>query len=466
MPAILTDQLRRQVLNDLLDDIKTGTEGYYIAIGRSDIWGEEDITPIPTQSAQQVIDAQSSFQSMIKVSSESMVIPRYNWSANTLYSGYDNNAEGYPSNSYYVLTADQNVYICIRPAITADGVKVVSTVQPTGTSLNPFQTGDGYVWKFCYEVGAANASDFLAANFIPVAYIDSADGNDIQSVQDQAAIHAAAVPGQINQIILQDGGTGYSSTPTITIKGDGINASATATVVNGSIKKIEIDDSAGGGFGIGGNMGSGYTRASVSITGGGVDDLADNAAKATASISPRNGFGYDPTEDLKAAALMYTAKPDGIEEGAGGEDTFIIGNDFRQVSLVKGPQTTGGSPVPYTARTGMCLQKMTFASPPSPIFSLDGIIEGDTSGARAIIDRLDTSELYFHQNEVTGYGTFIANEAITEISSGNGSGTTDSVPVEDTDIDPYSGEVIFIDNRAGIMRSVEQTEDIKIIVKV
>lgn len=53
-------------------------------------------------------------------------------------------------------------------------------------------------------------------------------------------------------------GSGYTSTPTVTIAGDGTGATASALIVNGSLSKIQID-----------NPGSGYTTASITITGGG-----------------------------------------------------------------------------------------------------------------------------------------------------------------------------------------------------
>jgi len=62
----------------------------------------------------------------------------------------------------------------------------------------------------------------------------------------------------IDSIDIVTAGSGYTTTPTVTIEGDGTGASARALIVNGSLKRVEIV-----------NAGTGYTSASVTISGGG-----------------------------------------------------------------------------------------------------------------------------------------------------------------------------------------------------
>ena len=57
---------------------------------------------------------------------------------------------------------------------------------------------------------------------------------------------------------LQNGGSGFTSTPSVNITGDGTNAAATAVVIGNTISTIVMT-----------NPGSGYTYANVSISGGG-----------------------------------------------------------------------------------------------------------------------------------------------------------------------------------------------------
>ena len=61
----------------------------------------------------------------------------------------------------------------------------------------------------------------------------------------------------ISSIQVINPGTGFTTAPTITITGDGSNATAEAVIVNGKIQSINIT-----------NRGTDYTRATISITGG------------------------------------------------------------------------------------------------------------------------------------------------------------------------------------------------------
>jgi len=77
----------------------------------------------------------------------------------------------------------------------------------------------------------------------------------------------------VTSIDVTNGGTGYLSSPTVTITGDGSGATATATIVNGRVTAITVI-----------NRGSGYTRAIVTLTGG-------NGYAATASAVVDGKFG-------------------------------------------------------------------------------------------------------------------------------------------------------------------------------
>jgi hypothetical protein len=62
----------------------------------------------------------------------------------------------------------------------------------------------------------------------------------------------------IDKIIVVDPGANYTTTPTVFITGDGVGANASAKIVNGKVESIEVID-----------KGSIYTRAIVTISGGG-----------------------------------------------------------------------------------------------------------------------------------------------------------------------------------------------------
>ena len=104
-------------------------------------------------------------------------------------------------------------------------------------------------------------------------------------------------------------------------------------------------------------------------------------------------------------------------------------------------------------------------------FSPDKTISG-VSGAKAYVVKTDSDEVWYIQDSDTGFQPFRESEVISEID-GSGAGTLDDSSVDgdsfayiNGDVDTSTGEIMYIDNRAAIQRSADQTEDIKIIIQL
>lgn len=449
MAAIITNTLKKSMILDMIEDIDSSGSEYFIGIGRSEVWDSSDTAPTPLSAPREIRNALLATQSIKTIADKSFVVPRYNWSSGAIYSGYDDNQAGYPAQPFYVFTDENHVYICLEQGRNAAGQAQASTVKPTGTASHLI-TADGYTWKFLFSLGALTTSKFLSANYMPVTKILSTDGNSPASVVEQKGIQDAAIKGQITGYAVTDGGSGYTSAPTVTIVGNGSGAKATATISGSAVSKIEVKDSGGSKV-----FGDNYTYANIQITGGG-----GTGAKARAILSPKAGFGADPRDDLKSTGIMFNAKPDGTESG-----DFVVGNDFRQVVLMRNPQVDSDNGADFTDNTGIGLKKMIFSSV-STNFTNDKTILGGTSQAKAVVDleASDSDYLYFHQNETTGFTPFTNGETITE-TDGSGSGVLDSATTGQ-EFNPLTAEVLYIDNRAAVTRSADQTEDIKIVIQL
>ena len=95
-------------------------------------------------------------------------------------------------------------------------------------------------------------------------------------------------------------------------------------------------------------------------------------------------------------------------------------------------------------------------------------ITGQTSGAKALIDDIDSDRVYAHQSEDTGFKVFAEGETIqgggqsaTLDSAGN---DADSDAWTAEDLDKFKNEVLYIENRAPVERTSTQTEDIKVVI--
>jgi hypothetical protein len=452
MPAIITDELKQLIARDFFDQFVLGTADYYAGIGRSEQWDSQDTVPIPVNTPGEIEKFQNSLQAVKKIEGVSQVVPRNNWSSGQIYSQFDDLQAGYPANAYYVMNSNNHVYMCLETGRNLFGVAVPSTVEPTGSNLKSFRLADGYVWKFLYTISAARANDFMSSNFMPVQKQGLTDSNSTGIQLQQEEVQDAAVAGEILNIILVDGGVGYTSNPNITITGTGLGARAVCDIdsATGELVRIRMSDSGAFNHVV---HGAGYTRAKVTITGGG----ATVDAKARAVIGTNDsGVGRDPRIDLKSAGIMFHSKLEGFDSD------LIIDQDFRHVGLIRNPKDYAGSK--FTRTTGSALKRMELSSIITA-FTQDKIMEGATSLAQAYIDEVDSNGLYYHQTSVTGFDDFVDGELVEEIN-GAGEGIIDSAHQPGTpEVDPMSGAVLYIDNRGPIERSAAQSEDIKIIIQ-
>jgi hypothetical protein len=470
MTAIVTDDLKFNILSALLGDYNTSGTEYYIGVGRSEIWDSNDAATTPINAKFDIIDFKERLQSVKKVEAASFVVPRQDWTYGTIYPQWDDRRQGSLSvgTRYYVLTDNYGVYICLRTGRNKQGVVQPSLVKPSGNeNVDPFSTSDGYVWKFLYTVSALKANFFLSSQYMPVHIQETAPDSNSTGIEiKQWEIQQNAKPGRIISFVMTNGGNGYGTTgvlPNIVIRGNGtlsFGDSATNFVT------AVIDSNAGTITAINTNSASGntlsyldsYDFGAVTIS---PDGSGGDSAQARPIIGPTPGFGRDARKDLKANALMFRSKILDVD------DDFILSQDFRQIGLIKNP-SAGDSAGDFIALTGIASRNIKLSSY-TIAFNKDKIIEGVSSGAKAYIDNVDSSvtlgsRLFYHQSPETGFKQFQTGETIAE-TNGNGEGVieTHNNPGE---VDRLSGEVLYLDNRVAVSRTANQSEDIKVIIQL
>lgn len=467
MVAKVTEKLKRNFLDDTLAEVTSGVDYYYVGVARSNEWNDTDTPPDANNSQRGERQFRQAMQSVKLVADASYCVPRYNWTSGTTYFAFDDNTIRRTSSRFYVLTEDNQVYICLQSGKNADGSVKESNIKPSGTSTKAFKTDDGYVWKYLFTIGGTVASNFLTSNFMPVEYIDdSSTSPNLTGVQaNQATVREGAVKGQILGIDVTAGGTGFtgvgfSDSATITITGDGSGASARAFINSGTITRIELDSVTDGAR----VFGQDYTYADITITGGGGE-----GATARAILSPQrdSGLGANPVIDLKATSLIFNATTDLNETGADGipDWPIIVTPDrtiaeYRQIGLLKNITDANGNRL--TADTGRVSGVFYMNTRAAGIaFSNTREASETATGASCIIDDVDSDLVYFHQTEETGFTPFSTSGTLTDGASI--SEAFDSVQYT-LDVDRYSGEVFYLENREKFVRSAGQSEDIKVII--
>lgn len=448
MPAIVRQSMSRSLAKDLLTDMLTSDNEYYIGIGKSDTFNETDAVVAPVDSPCEEREFRSNLQSIKSIEGATFAAKRVNWSSGSEYSGWDDTIASdivEPWTPWYVMNDAKEVYICLQHGTNLDGSTKQSVVEPNHGLLNipdytqPFTTADGYTWKFLYSLTPETIYQFLSSNHIPVQEAETVEEGD--PIEDmQAAVKAAAIGGQVLSAKVTASGSGHSEPVVVNVYGDGTGAVAVATInATGQVTKITMTD-----------YGSGYTFASLEIEGG------TETTTATAVVSPPEGIGFNPINDLKTSSILTNIKPDGDVGG-----TFITGNTFRQMGLIKNPAQTDGT-TPFVGTSAKVLSSITLVN--SSPFESEKLIEGTQSGAKAYVNESVDREVFYHQNESTGYKSFVVGEAVTQVGQVL-TGDIESVSPKNG-IDRFSGELLYIENRFRIRRDPEQQEDIKIVITV
>lgn len=367
------------------------------------------------------------------------VIPRYNWTANTVYRAYDNLATDLFDDNvmFYVVNSNFDVYKCL-----ANNYSSNSTIEPT--SINPSVstiTSDGYIWKYMYTISDNELMKFVTDDYITVKTLNSDDGSSQWKVQD------AAIDGSIEYIYLTHNGANYTNSQNIivTISGDGSGATARAIMNNtyNTINNVIIT-----------NPGYGYTYANVTIEGGGTIPSTANIANARAIISPIGGHGSDPLYELGGKNLMFNIRLKYSEDGI-----FPETNDFRQVSILK-------DPLDLTSNT---MSKYAFLQ--SYVMTLFG--SGDYLNDEIVFQGKDLANSTF-SGEVLHWDyqnnkIYIINTKGTPTGENlNGTEFFSSRQVIDIvsgECIKYSGKILYSNNFKPISRSSDQIEDFKILIK-
>jgi hypothetical protein len=493
-------------------------------------------TPFTPQD--RIDDIHEAYQNMIgmkKIASADVahIVPRHTWTSGTTYVAWDSDDSEIYDKAFYIVTSEYKVYKCTSSPGTQ------STVEPTHINTDPTAESDTYKWKYMYTVSVTDAEKFLTISYLPVrtepTVSTSTGGNngsasltvtltaaneyivkdmlvtgsgitagdtvaaidgvtltlstaravandttltfgrladtDVNYANQTAQLNSAntsltAVAG-IERYEVTAGGSSYNTAPDVIVRGDGTNAVAVAAVTGGAITSITVSTA---GSGTEANKGDGYTVADLLI--GSVTSGGGTGGAGRAIITPSGGHGIDPVKELGAFYVAVNSQLSGSEGG-----DLTVGNDFRQISLIKKPQNFG-TIVTATATTLRARKALVLASAGSVSgFAVDQVIVGSSSGAKAYLVEIDTTNkvLYYVQNSKTGYADFVSGDTITGTLPSGGSSvlnTTSGITWYGQSTNGYgpevkmnSGQLLFLENRDAINRSSSQIEDIKLIIE-
>lgn len=528
MAAIVTSNFRVLNADNFKEDVSNNV--VYVGIGKSDAWSlttsdTTDTTPFtPNDRLDDLGEARENLMGLKKISSSNLsnVVPRYTWTSGNSYVAWDSYDASIFDKAFYVVTSEFKVYKCIKAGVGA------SSIQPTQTLTDPQAESDGYTWKYMYTISVADAEKFLTNSYMPVKTVSlgtegvvaattsssttvvltganldilpgmtvsgtnisgtptvsTRTGNtltlstsqsltasdiltfafasdsaaeaslteaDFAQYLNQKASRDSSTAAGIERIEVTAGGTGYTSAPTVTITGDGSGATATATVSEGAVTAVTVT-----------GKGTNYRVADIVISGGGGSD-----ATARAVLAPKEGHGVNPKDELGGFFMSLNV----LLDGADGSGDITVGNDFRQIMLMKNPRVYNATPLAGAIASADTLNAMNYLDFDSAVdvtdYTVDELIVQAVSGAQAYVVSIDEDNgyIYYHQNDKTGYTDFVNTENVTGQLSGTVGAVESSNAVGNPEVDRASGEILFLENRDPINRTTTQIEDIKVILE-
>ena len=515
MSAIITDQIRILNAKNFVAGVSSSANSYYSFIGlpnptdyQSD-W--EKNPPAPKDSFKEENKYWDDMIALKKITASDtrQVIPKRQWTSGTVYDMYRadysrtntakvSGATNLYNATYYVLNSEYRVYECLQNGTTPETPNGKSSLdEPTFIDLEPRAagtSGDGYIWKYLYTIKPSDIIKFDSTNFIPVP-------TDWATSSDNAPVRNNAVDGSVKIVTINNRGVGIGTAnrtyTRVPIRGNGTGAECTVVINNDQTVDSVVVSS----------QGSGYTYANVDLAAGGVP-AGTTSPSLDVVISPEGGHGADIYRELGAYNVLLYSR---IENDTENPD-FVTGNEFARIGIVENPKATPSSLLVADKASALSALKITGVGYSSAVFTMDGeftqtVAAGSTAVGRVVSYDQTTGVLKFWQDRtLAGFNTVgtaqtdptygyelvqfssnptapgsldishasVSNLSIDSSFSGISTvinnktyylGQTFTNGIGSPEVEKYTGNIIYVDNRPSITRSSNQKEDIKVILQ-
>lgn len=497
MASQFTKLLHAYNVGAVISLIGAGLAKYYAAFARYTPWADEGNPDALEYSEREIFRVQKELLlgKRLSVTDTAFMIKKRFWSSNTVFTQYDHRVD-LRNKDFYVLNSANNVYKCLFNNYGAN-----STVEPTTVSTEPFTTvGDGYIWKYMFTLTSASDQKFSSDAYFPIVANTSVIGSAVPG-----AIHAVLIEESGTQYVVEEGtvqevvsntmfriqssasssnnfyvnsaatiigGTGeggqsiitgyhinslgkfvttasnlgvdptsqYSIGPRLTANGNGTDFVAYVSEVNDTTGAIESA--------IVLNPGSGYDYVDEFK----VTSFSGSGARLVPILSPTGGHGSQPAEELLCDLL-------GISVQVANNEGTTIPDDvsFRTAVLILNPKTFNDPNTDYTANTFNALYELSLTGATGS-FTVGERVRGLTSAASGQVASANASLVRLSAVQ----GTFATSEVI---QGANGLVTATTTAINNPDINPTSGKVLFISNVLKVDRAADKTENLKMYAR-
>jgi len=425
-------------------------DSIYCFLADVDPWPNDLDPPTPLQDQKSLKQLLKRVFVSKKITSNDIapVIKRINWTSGTVYDYYRDDINmleidqnGSPVYSFYVKNRYDQVFKCLWNA-NGDPSTSEPYFEPGAYSTNNIYKGtDGYKWKYMYTIDGSLKIKFMDDGWLPVPIGVGYVPNPLINPSNLAV---APGIGNIDVINVIDGGSGYdpaNDTISIVITGDGTQAAATPVIEGGVVTDIIMT-----------NTGTNYSYANASIT-----STMGSGAEFIVPVSPIGGHGLDSISELGCSHVMIVSEFNGSESGKIPTDIT-----YHQVGVLVNPVDQSSSPENANGTIYKTSTDIVVAPGFGDYASVEYIYQGTSLSSATFYAQVlsfDSSNNII--KTINTQGTLKLNASIF----GNSSSTVRTVLSYSSPIlVTLSGYPIFLENRSGIQRSADGTEQVKIVL--
>ena len=522
MATILTNKFKFRNAKSFMELFRTNH--VYLFIGRNRAWSDEASPDTPTNLTA-LTDEFDVWKDIIvlkrvPISDVSLVVPRYDYDASTSYTEYEHDKtdlfsrDGTSVNPFYVVRQEYTGMYGVWKVIANvedDSPTTAPNLQNgiTATHFRDYLSVEGYLWKYMYRITESEMNKFGTTvadssgnKWMPVKTLSTAGVE--QDFNSQWNVQRQAVHGGVHYIRPTSAIAAGDVGKKIKLDGDGSSFDSTIRL-GGSTYYVGIDD-AGKDYT--------YVRRVMKETAVG-SGLYVEDSNLTAIMSPINGHGFDPVEELGGYQLMVHTSLAGStsfgQDSGTYEHSYADGSttEFRQVGLLidpirsdsvhddilggeyKGTAVQKGNR--QTAVDSTNLVKINYSSETrdatisteadwlgKEVLQLQGTTPSNTVDMHAAgrVVNIDTANDIVYIQPYAGkesqkkfsnsatYRIFLADSGQTHgVNTSNYFVPGAAGGVVKNDLIPYTGDIIFIDNRVAITRYSGRTETVRLVIE-
>jgi hypothetical protein len=228
------------------------------------------------------------------------------------------------------------------------------------------------------------------------------------------------------------------------IEGDGSSLEASANIANSAISKVTIDVT-----------GTGYSYANAILYGSGT------GANARVILTPKFGHGFNPAKELDASNVMIADRIGSVDSTENG--LISVDTSFRQYGLLRDPYKYGNtSPVISSNANTVISQTTDITLIAGTSFNLNEFVYQGSSANNAFFYGFVNAQ---SANEVRL--TKVKGEvSVGGLLIGANSGVNRTVvKLDNPEFEPYTGDIMYVENVEGVTRADGQAENIKFVIR-